>query len=414
MFPRSMPPPASINTGEPPSCGTLREIVLLFLRLGFISFGGPVAHLGYLREEFVTKRHWLDDETYSDFIALCQFLPGATSSQMVFALGMLRAGLFGGLLASICFTLPSAVLMILFGYSVSAVGNLHHAGWLHGLKLAAVAVVAQAVWGMGRTLCPDATRICTALSAAAITLMIPGSFGQIGILIAGGVIGWIIYRGRPVSSIDDTARIPSALQQNHLFAVGLLSLFLLLLLILPLIASGGGLWLQLFNGFYHAGSLVFGGGHVVLPLLRSQLVGHGWISNDAFLAGYGAVQAVPGPLFTFAAYLGAVITGGSWAWVGGVWCLLALFLPSWLLVAGTLPYWDQLRSKRWSKASMFGINAAVVGILLAAIYNPLWKESISSLVDVFVAIGVFVLLSPLRVPPWIVVILAAVIGQLLL
>ena len=409
-----MPPPPSINTGEPPTRGNLREIALLFLRLGCISFGGPVAHLGYLREEFVSRRQWLDDEAYSDFIALCQFLPGATSSQLVFALGMLRAHLFGGLLASVCFTLPSAVLMILFGYGVSAAGNLHHAGWLHGLKLAAVAVVAQAVWGMGRTLCPDVPRICTALAAAAITLLIPGSVGQVALLISGGVIGWLIYRRRPASLVSGTAKLPEALQQNHFLAGGLLILFGFLLLILPLIVAKGGIWLPLFNGFYHSGSLVFGGGHVVLPLLRSQLVGHGWISNDAFLAGYGAVQAVPGPLFTFAAYLGTVITGGSWAWVGGVWCLLALFLPSWLLVAGTLPYWDQLRSKRWSKASMFGINAAVVGILLAALYNPLWKESISSLLDVFVAIGVFVLLSPLRVPSWIVVILAAVIGQLLL
>ncbi len=414
MFPRSMPPPPSINTGEPPTRGNLREIALLFLRLGCISFGGPVAHLGYLREEFVSRRQWLDDEAYSDFIALCQFLPGATSSQLVFALGMLRAHLFGGLLASVCFTLPSAVLMILFGYGVSATGNLHHAGWLHGLKLAAVAVVAQAVWGMGRMLCPDVPRICTALVAAAITLLIPGSVGQVALLISGGVIGWLIYRRRPASLVSGTVKLPEALQQNHFLAGGLLILFGFLLLILPLIVAKGGIWLPLFNGFYHSGSLVFGGGHVVLPLLRSQLVGHGWISNDAFLAGYGAVQAVPGPLFTFAAYLGTVITGGSWAWVGGVWCLLALFLPSWLLVAGTLPYWDQLRSKRWSKASMFGINAAVVGILLAALYNPLWKESISSLLDVFVAIGVFVLLSPLRVPSWIVVILAAVIGQLLL
>jgi len=362
----------------------------------------------------VSRRQWLDDEAYTDFIALCQFLPGATSSQMVFALGMLRAGLIGGVLASVCFTLPSALLMILFAYSVNAAGNLHHAGWLHGLKLAAVAVVAQAVWGMGRTLCLDATRICTALAAAMITLLIPGSLGQIGILIAGGVIGWLIYYGRPVTSIAATGKIPPALQQDHLLALGLLILCVFLLLILPLIASGGGFWLPLFNGFYHAGSLVFGGGHVVLPLLREQLVGHGWIGNDAFLAGYGAVQAMPGPLFTFAAYLGTVITGGSHAWVGGVWCLLALFLPSWLLVAGTLPYWDQLRTKRWARASIFGINAAVVGILLAALYNPLWKESVSSLPDVLIALGIFALLSPLKVPPWIVVLLAAALGQLLL
>jgi len=409
-----MPPIASINTGEASSRGNVRGIALVFLRLGCISFGGPVAHLGYLREEFVSRRQWLDDDAYTDFIALCQFLPGATSSQMVFALGMLRAGLFGGLLASFCFTLPSAVLMILFAYSVSAAGSLHHAGWLHGLKLAAVAVVAQAVWGMGRTLCPDAARIGTALAAAIITLLIPGSVGQIGILIAGGVIGWFLYRGRPVSAFAATGKIPSALVQNHLLAGGLLIFFGFLLLILPLIASVGGLWFKLFNGFYHAGSLVFGGGHVVLPLLRTQLVGQGWINNDAFLAGYGAVQAMPGPLFTFAAYLGTAITGGSHAWIGGVWCLLALFLPSWLLVAGTLPYWDQLRDKRWARASMFGINAVVVGILLAALYNPLWKESISSLLDILIAIGIFALLSPMKVPPWIVVLLAAAIGQLLL
>jgi chromate transporter len=324
---------------------------------------------------------------------------------------MFRAGFFGGVLASVCFMLPSSVLMILFGYGVSAAGNLYHAGWLHGLKLAATAVVAQAVWGMSRTLCPDAIRISTALVAATVALLLPGSLIQIVIIIAGGVIGWLIYRKAPLSV---SGKLPRGLQQNHFLAGGILALFFSLLLILPLLAERVGIWGQLFGNLYHAGSLVFGGGHVVLPLLRSELFRHGLIGDDTFLAGYGAVQAMPGPLFTFAAYLGTVIIGGSYAWIGGFWCLFALFLPSWLLVAGTLPYWDQLRTKSWVKGAMLGVNAAVVGILLAALYNPLWKESISTFLDFILAVTFYVLLSPLKSAQWIVVLLAAAIGQLFL
>lgn len=398
----------------------LRDIAFLFLRLGCISFGGPVAHLGYLREEFVNKRRWIDDKSFTDFIALCQFLPGATSSQMVFGLGMLRGGLPGGLIASFCFTLPSAILMILFGYCVNLIGPLGNAGWLHGLKLAAVAVVAQAVWGMSRSLCPDPSRILIALASTAVTLILPGSFVQIAILAAGAATGWMLYRTSPLSRDTTIGEIPLLMKRNHLVSGGLLLLFFTLLLIPPFISSfalmapGRVSWFQLFNGFYHSGSLVFGGGHVVLPLLRTELIDPGWIGNNAFLAGYGAAQAMPGPLFTFAAYLGTVITGGAHAWLGGVCCLFALLLPSWLLVAGTLPYWDHLRTRTWARASMQGINATVVGILLAALFNPLCKESVNSFLDLSLTLGIFVLLSPLKTPPWIVVLVAAGIGNFFL
>jgi chromate transporter len=384
------------------------EVALVFLKLGLISFGGPVAHLGYLRDEFVLRRRWLNDSAYGDLVALCQFLPGPASSQAVFGLGMLRAGWLGGLTASLCFTLPSAVLMILFAYGVTAFGNLHKAGWLHGLKLAAVAVVAQAVWGMGRNLCPDRPRLTTAIASAAVLLLIPGAIIQIGVIIAGGIIGWLLYR----NAIPQSAATFKIDRRKHFIAVGVLASFFVLLLLLPVLASvTGKKEIAVFDGFYRAGSLVFGGGHVVLPLLRAEVVPNGWVSDDSFLAGYGAAQAVPGPLFTFAGYLGAIIFVGPNAWLGGLWCLLAIFLPAWLLIGGTLPIWNQLRGKTWTQAALRGANAAVVGILLAALYRPVWTGSVTNASDVAFCLCVFALLQWWKTPPWLVVLLAAAAGQ---
>lgn len=389
----------------------LAEVFRTFLKLGLISFGGPVAHLGYFRSEFVNKRRWLDDAAYGDLVALCQFLPGPASSQVVFALGRQRAGWLGGLLASLGFTLPSAVLMILFGYGVAAAGALQDAGWLHGLKLAAVAVVAQAVWGMGRNLCPDRARLTLAIAAAALLLFLPGALIQAGVILGGGVIGWIIYR----KSISISERHEPADWKHHLTAGACLAVFFLLLALLPVFASAtGGRELKLFDGFYRAGALVFGGGHVVLPLLRAEVVPAGWIADDSFLAGYGAAQALPGPLFTFAAYLGTVIHSGPGAWLGGLWCLFAIFLPAWLLIAGTLPFWHQLRSKTWAQAALRGANATVVGVLLAALYNPVWTEGVKSALDAATAAAAFAMLQWWKLPPWLVVLLSAAAGQWLL
>lgn len=385
----------------------LGTIAAVFLRLGCTSFGGPVAHLGYLREEFVVRRRWLDDAAYADLVALCQFLPGPASSQVVYALGMQRAGLAGALIASACFTLPSAVLMILFAYGVVALGDLRAAGWLHGLKVAAVAVVAQAVWGMGRRLCPDALRIGLAIAAAGGLLLAPSATMQVGVIAVGAVVGWLAYRREE----PGRAPVSTGLARTHLWAAGALVTCGALLVILPLAATATG-WrpLAVFDSFYRAGSLVFGGGHVILPMLRAEVVPAGWIADDMFLAGYGAAQAVPGPLFTFAAYLGTLIRGGDAAWLGGLGCLLAIFLPAWMLIGGALPFWHVLRSRAGTQAALRGANAAVVGVLLAALYNPVLKEGVAGWPDVVAAVVAFIVLERRLAPPWLVVILAAVTG----
>lgn len=401
------------STGGLRDDGTRRrlEVFGAFLKLGLTSFGGPVAHIGYLRDEFVGKRRWLDDAAYGDVVALCQFLPGPASSQVVFALGMQRAGWWGGWLASIAFTLPSAVLMILFGYGVLTLGELHGVGWLRGLKLAAVAVVAQAVWGMGRTLCPDRTRLAIGLAAAALLLFAPGALVQVAVVVGGGVIGWCFYR----HAIPRSESPGPAEWRHHLVAGGILVVFLLLLLLLPLLASvTGSKHIGVFDSFYRAGSLVFGGGHVILPLLRAEVVPNGWVADNTFLAGYGAAQALPGPLFTFAGFLGTAIYPGPEAWIGGFWCLLAIFLPAWLLIAGALPFWHQLRAKSWAQAALRGTNASVVGVLLAALYNPVWTEGVKDTRDAATAVLAFGLLHWWKAPPWLVVLCAAVAGHLLL
>jgi chromate transporter len=386
----------------------LVEVCATFSTLGLTSFGGPIAHLGYIRAECVEKRRWLDDDAYADLVALCGFLPGATSSQVVFALGMHRAGVLGGLAASICFLLPSAVAMIGFAYGVRALGDLRSAGWLHGLKLAAVAVVAQAVWAMGVKLCPDRPRVTLCLVGAALSLVLPGAFGQIGVIAGGALFGWWIYRSLPAPARPAVVERP----RGHLAAVGAFALFLALLVAPRLFASATGRKsLAVFDSFYRPGALVFGGGHVVLPLLREAIVPHGWISDDAFLAGYGAAQAVPGPLFSFAGYLGTMIRGGSSAWLGGLWALLAIFLPCWLLVAGAFPFWHQLRAKAWMQAALRGANAAVVGVLLAALYDPVFTEGVKNAKDVAASFVAFGLLERWNARPWAVVILAAAAGQ---
>ena len=402
----------SLRSSAPHSATkALAEIAGSFLKLGCISFGGPVAHLSYLHEEFVTKRRWLDDEAYGDLVALCQFLPGPASSQVVFALGMQRGKLPGAFLASACFTLPSAVLMILFAYGVAALGDLRAAGWLHGLKLAAVAVVAQAVWGMGRKLCPDRPRITLALAAAATVLLLPSAIGLIGVIAVGALAGWGLYR----QDVPVNGQTAQGLGRHHVWAAGTLVACGALLLFLPIVAATSGQReLRVFDSFYRAGSLVFGGGHVVLPLLRAEVVPPGWIGDDAFLAGYGAAQAVPGPLFTFAAYLGTMIKGGGHAWLGGLWCLLAIFLPAWMLIGGALPFWHLLRGKAWTQAALRGANASVVGVLLAALYNPVWKEGVTGPSDVAAVLVAFALLEIWRAPPWLLVLMAAAAGQWLL
>jgi chromate transporter len=388
--------------------GSWLEVLAVFFRLGLTSFGGPVAHLGYFREEFVRRRRWLDDRSYADLVALCQFLPGPASSQVGIAIGLLRAGYTGALAAWMGFTLPSALAMVLFAYGVAALGEVAESGWLHGLKVAAVAVVAQAVLGMARTLAPDRPRATLAVAAAVVVLAVPSAWGQIGAILLGGAIGITLLRGEaPV----DSAALPLSVSRTT--GSVMLALFFSLLIGLPLLAAlSPAQSLKEFDAFYRAGSLVFGGGHVVLPLLQASVVPPGWVSNDAFLAGYGAAQAVPGPLFTFAAYLGAVMRPEPNGWLGAIICLVAVFLPSFLLVIGALPFWEEFRRRVTAQAALRGVNAAVVGLLLAALYHPVWTSGISGAADFALAITAFLLLFMWQMPPWLVVVLCAVAGAL--
>jgi chromate transporter len=389
--------------------GGVGEVFAVFLRLGLTSFGGPVAHLGYFHEEFVVRRGWLDEKSYVDLVALCQFLPGPASSQVGIAVGLSRAGYPGALAAWLGFTLPSAVAMVLFAYGVSAVGDAAGSGWLHGLKVAAVAVVAQAVLGMARALAPDRERATLAVAAAAIVLAFPSAAGQIGAILLGAIAGITLLRG---DATTGHASLPLAVSRS--VATGALVVFFVLLIGLPLASSVvQSQSLALFDAFYRAGSLVFGGGHVVLPLLQAEVVPRGWVSNDAFLAGYGAAQAVPGPLFTFAAYLGAVMGPPPNGWVGALLCLVAVFLPSFLLVIGALPFWEDLRSRPAAQAALKGVNAAVVGLLLAALYHPVWTAGITRAADFALAAAAFLLLFMWKTPPWLVVILCAVGGAVI-
>jgi chromate transporter len=381
--------------------GTATQVFAAFLKLGVTSFGGPIAHLGYFRHEFVTRRKWLEEPSYADIVALCQFLPGPASSQVGITIGLLRAGLAGALAAWLGFTAPSALAMIAFGYGVTAFGDLGHAAWLHGLKIVAVAVVAQAVWGMAQSLCPDRPRVTLAIGAAVLTLLLPSAVGQVGVIALGALIGW---RWLPGDAGKTANAIHVPLSRRAGFAA--FAIFVVLLILLPLAAGATQVHaIGLIDAFYRSGSLVFGGGHVVLPLLQQEVVPPGWISNDAFLAGYGAAQAVPGPLFTFAAYLGTAMQPSPNGWLGALICLVAIFLPSFLLLFGALPFWNDLRQRADTQSALRGVNAAVVGLLLAALYTPVWTSAIGRPVDFAIAAVAFLLLVFWKVPPWLVVVL---------
>ncbi len=386
-------------------------VLAAFLRLGFTSFGGPVAHLGYFRDEFVGRRQWMTDQEYADVVALCQFLPGPASSQVGMAIGSSRAGVLGALAAWVGFTLPSAVVMIAFGFGAVALGAATgNAGWLHGFKLVAVAVVAQAVWGMAKSLCPDRATATMALLAALLVVLVPGTLGQVGAIVVGALAGWLLLKAEAQPSV--VARVSG---RDKLSAVGHLAVFFLLLGGLPVLAAAvESPSLRMVDSFYRAGSLVFGGGHVVLPLIQREVVGPGQVSQELFLAGYGMAQAVPGPLFTFAAYLGTVMESAPTGIVGGALALVAIFLPSYLLVMGVLPYWRMLVAARWARAAVRGVNAAVVGLLLAALYDPVWTTSVKSGRDFGFALAAFGLLTYWKVPPWLVVAGMAVAGAALL
>ncbi len=393
------------------------EILWAAFRLGCTSFGGPVAHLGYFHAEYVQRRRWLSEAAYADLVALCQFLPGPASSQLGFSIGLLRGGLPGGLLAWLGFTLPSAVAMTLCGYGVAAIGDVSHSGWLKGLKLAAVAVVAQAVWAMATKLCPDRVRASVALIAAALALAFSTvALTQVAVLMAGGIFGWAFLR-TDISGQMTTAEIALAVPGfGRKSAVVSLTLFFVLLGGLPLLhLTSGSQAIVVFDSFYRSGALVFGGGHVVLPLLRAETVTPGWVADDRFLAGYGLAQAVPGPLFTFAAYLGTVLTPPRpHGWTGSILCLGAIFLPTGLLVLGVLPFWEDLRRRPAAQATLRGANAAVVGLLLAALYQPVFTSAVHGPADLVVAFGAFGALVLWRCPPWIVVGLAGATGAMLL
>jgi chromate transporter len=388
-------------------------LFLSALRLGLTSFGGPVAHLGFFREEYVARRRWLDDHSYADLVALCQALPGPASSQVIFGIGLATRGMAGGLACWLGFTLPSALIMTACGYAAVTMGgqiaNAANAGWLAGLKIAAVAVVAQAVWAMGTQLCTDRSRVTMALFAAIAMLLWPAGGAAPLVIAAGGLLGWGRYRRIRVP----TTPAPLPFKLSHARGAALLLLFFLLLFLLPAVAS----WthsqgIGYFAAFYRVGALVFGGGHVVLPLLQSQVARRGWVDDGTFVAGYGAAQALPGPLFSIAAYLGAAAKQAPNGWQGALICLTGIYLSPLLLMAGAIPFWETLRRTRSAQAALRGMNAAVTGILLAALFDPLWVTAIRSAPDLALALAAFALLYVWRFPPWLIVLLAAGAGEL--
>ena len=399
-------------SGCPGGPASSLEVLRAFLKLGLTSFGGPVAHIGYFRQEFVVRRRWLDDAAFADLMGLCQFLPGPASSQLGFSIGLMRAGFLGGLAAWTGFTLPSAIALMLLAFGAdaalqgsSAVASITM-GLGHGLKLVAVAIVAQAVWSMARTLCPDLQRAAIAIMAAVAVSADVSSMMQIAVLPCGGLLGlWFCRAPTPASA----SRLAAPVSR----AVGTMSLavFALLLVGLPLLRGWHSA--ALFDAFYRSGALVFGGGHVVLPLLREAFVASGWVGDDVFLAGYGAAQAVPGPLFTFASYLGAVAAPASHRVAGALLGLAGIFLPGMLILVGALPFWDQFRVRADAQAFMRGVNAAVVGLLGAALYHPIWTSSVNTAADVVVALAGFVLLTVWRAPPILIVGLGASAGLVL-
>jgi chromate transporter len=398
-----------------PHPGSALEVLGVATRLGCTSFGGPIAHLGYFHAEYVVRRRWLDEQTYADLVALCQFLPGPASSQVGIAVGIFRAGLLGGLMAWLGFTLPSALALVAFAYGLQTLGGTG-AGWLHGLKVVAVAVVAQAVWSMAQNLTPDRQRVTLAVLAAIATLAWPTGLGQVLIIVAAG----LLYHRLTLTSMQDLPATPRQTPaQTHVpisrgLALGAWVVFVGLLLGLPLLRYlVPSQPLAVFESFFRVGSLVFGGGHVVLPLIQAAVVPPGWLTNEQFIAGYGAAQAVPGPLFTFAAYLGAVMRPWPNGWAGAALALGAIFLPSFLLLIGGLPLWNRLRAQASFQAMLRGINAAVVGLLLAALYRPVWTSAIQAPGDFALGLVDFLLLAFWKWPPWLVVVLSALGGAVL-
>ncbi len=384
------------------------EVLGVATRLGLTSFGGPVAHLGYFREEYVVRRRWLDEATYADLVALCQFLPGPASSQVGIAIGITRAGLLGGVVAWLGFTLPSAIALVAFAYGLRGLG-VADAGWLHGLKVAAVAVVALAVWGMARSLAPDRARATIAIVSAMGALLWPTGVGQVVIIAVAALVG---LRFLPGAAAAPTTRRSVAVGRG--LGASMLAVFFVLLIVLPVARQlAGSQALAVFDSLFRVGSLVFGGGHVVLPLLQAEVVPPGWVTGEEFVAGYGAAQAVPGPLFTFAAYLGAVMGPRPNGLAGAALALVAIFLPSFFMVVGALPFWDALRGRSSFQAALRGVNAAVVGLLLAALYQPVWTSAIHGPADVGLALAAFGLLAFWTAPPWLVVILSAAGGALI-
>ena len=384
------------------------QVGLIFLRLGLTSFGGPIAHIGYFREEFLNRRKWLEEKTFADLLALCQFLPGPASSQLGIAIGNIRAGFWGGIAAWLGFTMPSAIAMILFGYGIGLIAKSVSTGWIHGLKVVAVAVVAQAVWNMAINLCQDRPRQTIAVLSALTVLLWHSTLSQIIVIIAAGLVGWKILHSNEDTNLLSESTTSTGKRTRAILA---LVIFFALIVLLPLCATlFPGTFIDFVSSFYRVGSLVFGGGHVVLPLIQAEVVPSGWITNDAFLAGYGAAQAVPGPLFTFAAYLGTIMTPKPDGWIGGLICLASIYLPSFLLLMGILPFWDSLRSRPGIRAALNGVNASVVGLLFAALYDPVWTSAILSVKDFAVALTCFGLLAIWKVPAWAVVILVVLVS----
>jgi len=395
-----------MNHRPPQSHASVSEVFGVFLKLGLTSFGGPIAHLGYFRDELVTRRKWLSESAYADLVALCQFLPGPASSQVGFALGLTRAGWLGALAAFFAFTLPSALMLLALAMTATRLESTLALGVLHGLKIVAVAIVAQAVWGMARNLCPDKERATIAVVAVLLLAWAPGAIEMMAAILLGAIGGLVLNRGQV--TVGDHLPVPV----SRTAGLTAFALFAALLIGLPILAGQAQGW-ALADSFYRAGSLVFGGGHVVLPLLQAETVTPGWVSDDAFLAGYGVAQAVPGPLFTFAAWLGAIMWPAPNGVAGAAIALVALFLPGFLILIGALPFWDRLRRTTWAQSAMQGANAAVVGILGAALYSPVFISAIGGMPDFALALICFVALMAWKAPPWVVVLLAAVGGAAL-
>lgn len=394
-----------MNTIQPTNkLKALLEVLFVSTKLGLTSFGGPVAHLGYFHNEYIRRRKWMDEKSYADLVALCQFLPGPASSQVGIGIGVMRAGILGGIAAFIGFTLPSVIALIAFALLLTQV-NVGEAGWIYGLKIVAVAIVAQAILGMAKSLAPDIKRKTIALFVLIGTLLWQSTYSQVAFILLSALIGFILFKEQ-----DDNKESSKPFPISRSFATICLILFFALLILLPILRElTTSNWIAIFDSFYRSGALVFGGGHVVLPLLERELVPSGLISKEAFLAGYGATQAVPGPLFTFAAYLGTVING----WQGGLFATIAIFLPAFLLIFGTLPFWDALRSNTKIKGALMGVNAAVVGILISAFYQPIWTSSILAPIDFALASLLFSMLVFWKLPPWVIVLTGSIGGSII-